>query len=124
MTKVKKTRGQTEAEFTQAIIRFEKEYLGRGPVDARTFILKDMVLVRLQGILAPAEQKLAETENGRGLIKEMRRQLFETSRPLLAEIVYQITGAALVSMHTDMSSRTGERVVLFVVDRDLEKIYK
>jgi len=124
MTKSKLTRGQAEAEFTQAIIRFEKEYLGRGPVDARTYFIKDMILVRLQGVMTPAELKLAETKDGRSLIKETRRLLFESSRPLLAEMVQQVAGAALISLHTDMSSRTGERVILLTVDRDLEKAFK
>lgn len=124
MSKSKQTRGQAEAEFTQAIIRFEKEYLGRGPVDARTYFIKDMILVRLQGVLTPAELKLAETKDGRSLIKETRRLLFESSRPLLEEMVQQIAGASLVSLHTDMSSRTGERVILLTVDRDLEKAFK
>lgn len=124
MTKSKLTRGQAEAEFTQAIIRFEKEYLGRGPVDARTYFIKDMILVRLQGVLTPAELKLAETKDGRSLIKETRRLLFESSRPLLAEMVQQVAGAAIISLHTDMSSRTGERVILLTVDRDLEKAFK
>ena len=124
MTKSKLTRGQAEAEFTQAIIRFEKEYLGRGPVDARTYFIKDMILVRLQGVLTPAELKLAETKDGRSLIKETRRLLFESSRPLLEEMVQQVAGASLISLHTDMSSRTGERVILLTVDRDLEKAFK
>lgn len=124
MTKSKLTRGQAEAEFTQAIIRFEKEYLGRGPVDARTYFIKDMILVRLQGVMTPAELKLAETKDGRSLIKETRRLLFESSRPLLEEMVQQVAGASLISLHTDMSSRTGERVILLTVDRDLEKAFK
>ncbi|MBP7044684.1 MAG: DUF2294 domain-containing protein [Chloroflexi bacterium] len=124
MTKSKPTRGQAEAEFTQAIIRFEKEYLGRGPVDARTYFIKDMILVRLQGVLTPAELKLAETKDGRSLIKETRRLLFESSRQFLEEMVQQVTGALLISLHTDMSSRTGERVILLTVDRDLEKVFK
>ena len=113
--------GQIEAELTKAIVRFEKEYLGRGPKDARTYIIDDMIFIRLQGILTPAEQKLAENKESRVLVKETRRQLFESSRPLLADIVENITGAQLESLHTDMSSRTGERIVVLVTDENLEK---
>ena len=116
-----KTRGQLEAEFTQAIIKFEKEYLGRGPLEARTFFIQDMVLVRLRGVLTPAEMKLAESREGQTLVKETRRQLFETSRALLDEIVRQILACEPISLHTDMSTRTGERVVVITVDTDLEK---
>lgn len=114
-----KTRGEAEAEFTRAIIKFEKDYLGRGPTDARTLFLNDLILVRLRGILTPAEVKLAETREGQMLVKETRRQLFESSRPLLETIVREVTGCALISLHTDMSTRTGERIIVLTVDDDL-----
>jgi uncharacterized protein YbcI len=116
-----KSIGQIEAELTKAIVRFEREYLGRGPRDARTYILGDMILIRLQGILTPAERKLAENRESRALVKETRRQLFESSRPLLEEIVRRVTGAELISLHTDMSSKTGERIVVLTVDANLQK---
>ncbi|MEM7800386.1 MAG: DUF2294 domain-containing protein [Chloroflexota bacterium] len=114
------TKGQIEAAFTKAIIKFEKEYLGRGPLDARTFILRDMVLIRLRGILTPAESKLAESEEGRRLVKETRRRLFESARQLLENIVTEITGRTLISLHTDVSTKTGERVIVLTIDTDLE----
>ena len=116
-----KTRGELEAEFTKAIICFEKEYLGRGPLEARTFFLNDMIVVRLRGVLTPAEMKLAETPEGRALVKETRRQLFETSRPLLESLVREIIGCALISLHTDMSTRTGERVIVLTVEANLDE---
>ena len=116
-----KTQGQLEADFTNAIIKFEKEYLGRGPLEARTFFIQDMILVRLRGILTPAEMKLAENREGQILVKETRRQLFETSRQLLDEIVREILGCQPISLHTDMSTKTGERVVVITVDVDLNK---
>ena len=118
------TKGQAEAAFTKAIIKFEKEYLGRGPLDARTFFIKDMILVRLRGILTPAEQRLCESKDGRSLVKDTRRQLFETSRPFLEKIVVEVTGDTLVSLHTDMSTQTGERVVVLTVASDLDEIFR
>ena len=109
-----------EAEFTRAVIQFEKEHLGRGPLDARTIFLGDMILVRLKGLMTPAEQKLSASGEGRDLVKEMRRQLFESSRPLLEEIVRRVAGCELVSLHTDMSTKTGERIIVLVVDEDLD----
>jgi uncharacterized protein YbcI len=114
-----KSRGEMEDEFTKAMIRFEKEYFGRGPVDARTFIIQDMILVRLRGVLTSAEQKLAESREGMLLVKEIRRQLFETARPHLVEMVRQVCGARLISLHTDMSTSTGERIVVLTVDTNL-----
>ncbi len=116
-----KTRGELEAEFTQAIIKLEKEYLGRGPLDARTFFVDDMILVRLRGVLTQAEQKLAATEEGSKLIKETRRQLFETSWPFLETIVKTIMGCDVLSFHSDISTKTGERIVVITVNTIIEK---
>jgi uncharacterized protein YbcI len=112
-----RTQGALEDKFSKAIIRFEKEHLGRGPLEARTFFIQDMILVRLRGTLTPAEQKLAESAEGQRLVKETRRQLFETSRPLIEEIVKDVCSCSVVSFHTDISTRTGERIVVLVVDQ-------
>jgi len=120
---VRKTKGQLEADLTKAVIQFEKEYLGRGPLEARTFLIDDMILIRLRGILTPAEVKLAENREGRLLVKETRRQLFEISRPLIENMVEEILGVSLISLHTDMSTRTGERVIVLTVNNDLGKLF-
>lgn len=119
-----KTRGELEAEFSKAIIKFEKEHLGRGPLDTRTFFLNDMIVVRLRGVLTPAEAKLAESREGQALVKETRRQLFEVSRPLIEAIVEEVVNCKLISLHTDMSTKTGERVIVLTVDANLDELFR
>lgn len=113
------TRGEVEALLANAIIQFEKEHLGRGPMEARAFIIEDMILVRLRGVLTPAEVKLAAHPEGHSLIKQVRRQLLEGSRPVLDEIVQQVTGIGVISLHTDISVKTGERVIVFTLAQNL-----
>jgi uncharacterized protein YbcI len=113
-----KDKRDTEREVSRAIIRFEKEFMGRGPVEAKTFLIEDMVLVRLKNVLTPAELKLAESESqerGRYLIKQMRQELIEQGRPLLDTVIKDILGVDVVSLHTDISARTGERVIVFTL---------
>jgi uncharacterized protein YbcI len=114
-----KTKGELEAEISQAVIRFEKEYMGRGPLETRTHLVEDLVLVRLKGVLTPAEHKLAaapDTARGRDLIKQVRQQLIESGGPLLHAVVKDILGVGVRSMHTDISTRTGERVIVFTLE--------
>ena len=116
---MKKTRGQIEAEISEAIIKFEKEYMGRGPMETKTYILDDIVLVRLKKVLTQAEHQLVATgENlkGRDLIKQVRIELLEKGRPLLEKSIHEITGKKVVSLHTDISTRTGERVIIFILE--------
>lgn len=114
-----KTKGELESEISQAIIRFEKEYMGRGPLETRTYLIEDMVLVRLKNVLIPAEYKLAEVEQrqrGRQLIKQVRQELIEHGRPLLNEIIHNILHVNVKSLHTDISTRTGERIIVFTLE--------
>ena len=110
-----------EAEISRAMVQFEIDYMGRGPKEARTHIIEDVVLVRLKGVLTPAEQRLTKSPDGVELIKKMRSTLIETAKPLLYQVVGDIMGAKIVSVHTDISTVLGERVIVFVLESDLEK---
>lgn len=116
-----KTKGELETEVSTAVIRFKREYMGRGPQEVRTFLIEDMALVRLRGVLTPAEQRLAQVEDphrGRDLIKQLRVELIEHGRELLEEAVQAILGVRVLSLHTDISTRTGESVLLFTLSGD------
>ena len=116
----KMTKGQLEAKISEAMIKFEKEFMGRGPKEADTFIIKDAILIRLKGVLTPAEEQLAKTVDGALLIKQTRVQLLEGARTLLGNIISVTTGAEIKSLHSDISTKTGERVIVFLLDRNLE----
>jgi uncharacterized protein YbcI len=116
-----KTKGEIEVEIAEAMVRFEIEYMGRGPKDVRTHIMDDMVLVRLKGVLTQAEQQLTKSPDGVELIKRVRSTLIENAKPILSRVLEDITGAKVISLHTDISTLQGERVIVFTLDRNLEK---
>lgn len=118
-----KSKREMEREISQAIIRFEKEFMGRGPLETKSYIIDDMVLVRLKNVLTPAELKLSGLEErgrGRYLIKQVRQELIEQGRPLLDASIQKILDVKVLSLHTDISSRTGERVIVFTLERSPE----
>ncbi|KAA3592827.1 MAG: DUF2294 domain-containing protein [Candidatus Scalindua sp. AMX11] len=118
------TKGQLEAKIGEAIIKFEKEFMGRGPIETTTYLIKDMIFVRLKGVLTPAEEQLAKTVEGADLIKKTRVQLLEGARSLLRAIIIDITDCKIKSMHSDISTKTGERIIVFVLDKNLELTFK
>ena len=115
-------RGQLEAEISRLMVQFSKEQLGRGPEGARTRILEDVIFVRLSGVLTRAEQHLAGQQDGARLIKEMRLRLMESARATLEGLIAAQTDCSLISLHTDLSTRTGEEILVFVLDRNLEQM--
>jgi uncharacterized protein YbcI len=116
-----KTKGEIEAEISRAIVQFEIDYMGRGPKESRTHIIEDMVVVRLKGVLTPAEEQLTKTIDGKELVKKMRATLIDKARLLLYQVVGDITGCRIMDLHTDISLDSGERVFVFVLDTNLEK---
>ena len=118
------TKGQLEAEISAAITQFEKDHLGRGPKEARTFIIQDLILIRLKGVLTPAEERLAKDKGGAELIKQTRMRLIESSRSLLEQIIEETTGSEVITLHTDISTDTGERVFVLGLNENLEQRLK
>jgi uncharacterized protein YbcI len=116
-----KTKGEIEAEISDAMVKFEVEYMGRGPKEVRAYLIDDMVLVRLKGVLTKAEEQLIKGADGVELIKKVRSTLIENTRPILSQVVGDITGAKVISLHTDISTITGERVIILTLDRHLEQ---
>ena len=113
-----KTQGEIESAVCEGISRFEQEYMGRGPKDIHAFLIGDLLLVRLVGVLTAAEQQLVKTlpvEKGRDLLKQVRTQLMETARPLLEAMIHQATGVEPLSLHHDISTVTGEEIVIFTL---------
>jgi uncharacterized protein YbcI len=113
-----KTQGEIEAGICEGVRRFEQEYMGRGPKDIHAHLIDDFLVVRLQGVLTAAEQQLVGSlpaEKGRELLKQVRTQLIETARPVLETMVQDVTSVKVVSLHHDISTLTGEEVVLFTL---------
>jgi len=79
-----------------------------------------MVLIRLKGVLTPAEQHLARDEEGINLIKQVRAKLLENASEILVEVIKGITGCAVISFHTDISTKTGERIIVITLAEELE----
>jgi uncharacterized protein YbcI len=113
-----KTQGEIEAAICEGIAHFEQDYMGRGPKDIHTYLIGDLLVVRLKGVLTVAEQQLVASlsaEKGRDLLKQVRVHLVETARPVMEAMIQEIAGAKVVSLHHDISTITGEEVVIFTL---------
>jgi uncharacterized protein YbcI len=113
-----KSQGEIEAAVCDGISRFEQEYMGRGPKDIHAHLIRELIVVRLQGVLTAAEQQLVKSlpmEKGRDLLKQVRTQLIETARPILEDMMKEITGVPVRSLHHDISTVTGEEVIIFTL---------
>ena len=115
-----KTQGEIEAAISEGVNRFGQDYMGRRPKEIHVHLLDDLLVIRLRGVLAVAEQHLVKSlpaENGRDLLKQVRSHLIEMNRPVMEAMVEKVTGVKILTMHHDISTITGEEVILFTLAR-------
>ena len=115
---IMKTQGEIEALVCARMVRFEQDYMGRGPKDIHAHLIDDLLVIRLTGVLTAAEQHLVRSlpaEKGRDLLKQVRTHLVETARPVMEAMIEEVTGAKVRTLHHDISTVTGEEVVLFTL---------
>jgi uncharacterized protein YbcI len=118
------TKGQLEAKIAAFATTFEREQMGRGPKEVRAWIIEDMILIRLKGVLTAAEERLRPDSTGRYHLKQVRTRLIETSRRILEEGIESLTGVSTVSLHSDLSIRSGEQIILLTLAEDLEARFR
>lgn len=113
-----RTLGELESAVCDGLARFTQDYMGRGPKQIHAHLFGDVLVIRLQGVLTAAEQHLAKSlpaERGRDLLKQVRSHLMEAARPVMEAMVEEATGVKVLSLHHDISTVTGEEVVLFTL---------
>ena len=115
-----KSKGAYEAEISKAITQWEKDFR-TWLTFSKTDILRDMIIVNLQGVLTPAEYRVCKTQEGLLNIKRTRSELVESGQDDLMQLILDITGVSVSSFHSDLSTITGERVIVFKLDTNLEK---
>ncbi|NPV93400.1 MAG: DUF2294 domain-containing protein [Firmicutes bacterium] len=115
-------KGKLETEMTNQLVKLEREVVGRGPQDARAYIVDDMVIIRLKGVLTIEEKNLAQTEIGRQAVKQIRQILRETYARDKEKIVSDLTGCRVIGSHGDISTKTAEQVEVFILDKNLEQL--
>jgi uncharacterized protein YbcI len=108
-----------ENAIRNAIIKFEQEFMGRGPEEVKAIIIRDLIVVRLKGVLTPAERQLAKTPDGVDMVKRLRQALIAQGRDKLCEQVSDITGSKIVTLFTDIDVQIGEKVFVFTMDREI-----
>src|SRR5437763_12358345 len=88
--------GDILARLSDNMVRAKKEFFGKGPEQAKSYMLDDMLFVVMRGGLTTAEQTMLRF--GRQNMVRQFRQLFENEMTeLLTTMVEQTTGRTVVN---------------------------
>lgn len=114
------TKGQAEAKIGEIFVKYEKRDTGLGAAEVKAYFIKDAVYVRMKGVLTHQEKTLSETKDGRFEIKILRAKQFDISRGALVKEVEEALKAKVMSVHTDISGNTGDRIFVLVMDKVID----
>lgn len=117
---MEKSIGQIKDRISKEVTKFYVDTIGHGPEETRIYIVEDMIIVRLKGQLLPIEEKLLEGKDGVNLVKDIRKMLHEILTTNLGKIVENITGQKVISSHSDISTKTGEMMEVFILNKNYE----
>ncbi|MFW5999638.1 MAG: DUF2294 domain-containing protein [Halanaerobiaceae bacterium] len=117
------TKGQIEARVSEAVTRFEVEVMGRGPKQINTIIVEDLIIVRLEGFFSVSEKHLAEN-NRVELLKKVRTLLFENEEENFRRRIEEIIDTKIISIHSDVSTRTREKIIVLTMEENIEEKYE
>jgi uncharacterized protein YbcI len=114
-----RTQGEIEADACEVGRRYAIEYTGRGPKEIRAYLLDDLLVVRMNGVLTVAEQQLSTTStvDGKQLVKRIRSRLIAIARNEIEAMIRICTSVNVKSLHHDISTATGEEILVFTLER-------
>ena len=117
-----KSKQEIENAVSQVMTKFLKEQMGEQAEQVITQVVGDTIIVRFKGVLPPAERHLAKNQEGERLIRELKEKLIEKAKPLLKVMIEKLTEAKVVDIHSSFDVEKDERIEIFTLNKDLEKV--
>jgi uncharacterized protein YbcI len=114
------TRGELVAAISSAMVRAKKEFYGRGPTKAKTFINENYVFCVLEGGLTKNEETLLKADE-EDLVRRYRLRFQEVTADELTRAVEEITQREVVSYHSQIVFSPVRIFEIFVLDRTLSE---
>ena len=84
------------AEISKRIVGITRQYTGRGPTRARTYIEDDLITCVLEQALSQGELKVAE-HSGEKLVLDHRKAMQDAMRAELEAMIEEVTGRRVLA---------------------------
>jgi uncharacterized protein YbcI len=108
-------RGTQASEISDGLVSLHKQYYGRGPTEAKTYLVNDTVVSLLRGGFTPIERTLIEQGNA-DAVHEMRRNFQAVMRDRFSSVVEHATGRKVVAYMSQIHSDPDIAVEIFVLE--------
>lgn len=117
-------RRQIEASISEAITKLERTQVGKAPQQVKSYIIEDMVIIRLKGILTSIEHELTKHPEGIDLIKRSRVCLVEKAQNTFKKIIRNLLNVEVIAFYADISTKIDEASMIFTLCEKVESRFK
>jgi uncharacterized protein YbcI len=107
--------GGLRLEISNVVVGLKKQFYGRGPTKARTFINDNYVFCVLEGGLTRNEETLLEAGED-DLVRTYRLKFQEVMTKPVTEAIEQVTGRTVIGYHSQIVFRPDRTFEIFVLD--------
>ena len=107
--------GQLRTAIANALVGLKKQYYGRGPTKAKTFINENYVFCVLEGGLTRNEETLLQAGE-EALVREYRLRFQEAMSETTIKAVEEITGCSVIGYHRQIVFGPEYGFEIFVLD--------
>jgi uncharacterized protein YbcI len=114
MHQANKAVGDARLEISNAMVRLHREYYGRGPTKARTYITGDLVAVVLEETFTRVERTLVD-HGDRDAIQQIRRRFQQRMADQFKSVVEQATGRQVRAFLSETNLDADVSVEIFLL---------
>ena len=109
------TRNKTDVEYAVmlAVLNFQREFLQSNYSHVQVQLLENLIVVDLTRTASiPAEERLAQTEEGRSQLRQMQQALFTAGQDILKKLLEEILDRKISEMVTDLEPLSGRNTIV------------
>jgi len=114
------TAADLNREISRAMVALIKQYVGRGPTSARTYVHDDLVVCVFHDLMTQVEKTLADDEH-QELVLELRRTFQETLRDDAITEIERLTGRKVTAFMSDHAIEPDYASEIFVLESESEE---
>lgn len=106
--------GELSMAISREMVALMKDYFGRGPAKARTYIRDNLIVVIMEDTMTKAEITLVDSGNIRE-VRDLRRLFQETLRDGAVELVERLSGRTVAAFMSDHDTEKDVAAEIFVM---------
>src|SRR5262245_25741485 len=107
--------GEQLGDISRALVQLYKDYYGKGPTQARTYMTGDMVVCLLQGGFLTGELTLRDAGRGEA-VSDNREALQEVLRQRFIDTIEDITERKVITLISGVDVQTETNAEVFVLE--------